>query len=67
MHVKKTSQHIIKSMAVDRILKHNAVKGSANIGVTNSVNGEFYSGSSYLEFISKCSVKICNSKDAISH
>ena len=48
-------------MAVNSILKHNAVKGSANIGVMNSVTG-----SSQLEFISKCSVKIYNSKDAIS-
>ena len=51
--------------SIIKILK--PVKGSANIGVMNSVNGEFYSGSSQLEFISKCSVKMCNSKDAISH
>ena len=50
-----------------KISKPNSVKSSANIGVMNSVDGEFYSGSSQLEFISKCSVKICNSKDAISH
>ena len=53
--------------SIMKILKPNSVKGSANIGVMNSVNGELYSGSSQLEFISKCSVKICNSKDAISH
>ena len=49
-------------MAVNRILKHNAMKGSANIGVMNSVTG-----SSQLEFISKCSVKNYNSKYVISH
>ena len=36
----------------------NIETGSANIGVMNSVNGEFYSGSSQLEFISKCSIPV---------
>ena len=51
----------------EKIETQGSVKGSANIGVMNSVNREFNSGSSQLEFISKCSVKICNSKDTISH
>ena len=51
----------------EKIETQGSVKGSENIGVMNSVNREFNSGSSQLEFISKCSVKICNRKDTISH
>ena len=47
-------------MAVNRILKHTAKKGSANVGVMNSLNGR--KDRVLLQVaIGKCSVKICNS------